>query len=50
MGLDISIYPLMGPLARTGWSSGGGVQGTNLCWMLNSVRKGISGRGLPQLL
>lgn len=48
MGLD--IYPLMGPLARTGWSSGGGVQGTNLCCILNSVREGTSGRGLPQLL
>lgn len=51
MGLEISIYPLMGPLGRTGWGTGGGVRGTNLCWILNSVEtKGTSDRGLPQLL
>lgn len=51
MGLEISVYPLMGPLERTGWSTDGGVQGTNFCWIPNSVKKkGTSDRGLPQLL
>lgn len=51
MGLEISVYPLMGPLERTGWSTDGGVQGANFCWILNSVKKkGTGDRGLSQLL